>query len=142
VFQAFIDLGDGGGTNDTEGLFLFDDVRGLVPVARLGDVVPDAAGVAVGGIDFTGGTSAHGAGTTGLNAKGEVAYRMAGSDGNYYVVVAPEPSDPDLEAVALASLLFVRIRGRARATTAPIPCTAASRATARTRRRPRSGRPS
>ncbi len=121
VFQAFIDLGDGGGTQDTEGLFLFDDVRGLVSIARIGDVVPDA-GVGVGSLYFTGRTTTpHGAGTTGLNARGQVAYRMAGDDGNYYVVLAPEPDGEALELAVVAALVLLggsrraaRQQGRAR----------------------------
>jgi len=105
VFQAFIDLGDGRSTQDTEGLFLYDDVRGLVAVARLGDAVPGAS--TVGQINFAGATF-RGPGTSGLNDKGQVAYLMGGDDGIPYVVVAPEPGGGALALAAVAALLVRR----------------------------------
>jgi hypothetical protein len=112
VFQADIDLGDGGGTNDGEGLFFFDDARGLRELVRRGDVVP-GAGV-VDGFDFAGGTTSQGPGSSGLNDRGEVAYRLSAA-GNYLVAIVPEPAEVALEATAgLTLLLLARRRGRTR----------------------------
>ena len=118
VFQASI---HGGSTQDTEGLFLYDDVRGLVAVARQNDAVPGAS--TVGGINFAGATF-QGPGTSGLNDNGQVAYLMTGGDGNAYVVIAPEPGGDGLAAMSGASLLLVARCKRAafRARSARVPC--------------------
>jgi len=117
VFQAFIDLGDGGGTQDTEGLFLFDDVHGVRALARLGDLVPGA--VTIGGLYFTGQANAFHAGPSGLNDQGVVAYRFAGNDGNYYIAITtPEPGGEALAVTAVASLALVARCKRGRAQSA------------------------
>lgn len=116
AFRAFVDFGDGGSTQDSEGLFLYDDARGLAAIARLGDLVPDAG--VIGSLDFTGATANRGEGASGLNAHGETAYRLS-AGGDYYVAVSPapvpEPEPEGLELAAGAALLGARVGGRRRA---------------------------
>jgi hypothetical protein len=114
VFAASIDLGNGGSPKDTTGLYRYDDHRGLRELVRPGDVVP-GTGV-VDGFDFAGATNGQGEGASGLNAKGQVAYRLS-SGGNYHVAIVPEPEGAGLGGAAGAALGLVSLRRRRRAAT-------------------------
>lgn len=103
AFVASLDFGDGGGTEDGKGLFLYDDAHGLRAAARVGDVVPGAGRLDT--IDFTGATTAQGKGTSGLNDRGELAYRGS-AGGDYFVAVVPEPDLERIELAAGAALLL------------------------------------
>jgi len=109
VFAASIDLGDGGSPKDTTGLYLYDDHLGLREVVRPGDVVPGTG--AVDGFDFAGGTNGQGEGASGLNANGQVAYRLS-SGGYYYVAIAPEPDGAALAGAAGVALGVASLRRR------------------------------
>jgi len=108
VFQAFVDFGDGGTTHDSEGIFAYDDAHGLVAVARVGDVVPGAG--TIDALVFTGATTSQGAGTSGLDASGEVAYRLA-AGGDFFVAKTAAP-EPGAGPLAAAAALALAARGR------------------------------
>ena len=78
AFQATLS-----GTAHTQGIYLYDDVLGLVPVVRLGDLL---LGQTIAGLGFAHDTS-RGRSHVGLNASGKVAFRFDLSDGRRGVAV-------------------------------------------------------
>jgi hypothetical protein len=78
AFQATLS-----GTAHTQGIYLYDDVVGLVPVARLGGPL---LGQTIAGLSFAHDTS-RGRTHVGLNASGKVAFRFDLNDGRRGVAV-------------------------------------------------------
>jgi hypothetical protein len=78
AFQATLS-----GTSHTQGIYLWDDVAGLVPVARLGDPL---LGQTIAGLRFTHDTS-RGRSHVGLNQSGKVAFQFDLNDGRRGIAV-------------------------------------------------------
>jgi len=95
--------GTSGAPFDTGGVFLFDDEMGLLTVARAGDAF---LGSTITGLAFNVGDPVTHEGS-GLNDRGEVAYRFTLEDGRQGIAVSsvPEPSSQTLVALGCLAIL-------------------------------------
>lgn len=107
------------GTSDNFGIFLFDDLSGLVQVARKGDSFLGSTITSLGfnpNTHYSVGTSGHE--RSGFNKTGttRLAYEFALADGRSGIAVwtlVPEPTSLLLAHLAAAALLLAKMRFRA-----------------------------
>lgn len=100
AFLSFLS-GDSVGLNSGPGIFLYDDDRGLLKVAREGD---NFLGSTIAGLSFVTGSD----NPSSLNNHGQVAYRFELADGRLGIAIAtvvPEPSAFLLSLLAACMLL-------------------------------------
>jgi hypothetical protein len=108
AFEAFL-TGTSGGSNDGIGIFLFDDVLGLLQAARVGDSL---LGSTVTELRFGRSEIIDAVGERrGLNELGQIAYRFVLADGRQGIAIWTIPEPVSLALVAIGgSLLLVQRR--------------------------------
>ncbi|MEM1012398.1 MAG: choice-of-anchor tandem repeat NxxGxxAF-containing protein [Planctomycetota bacterium] len=84
LFNANIDLLNGGSTNDAQGIFFYDELLGLTSVARTGDALDGSTIVFLGASI----NSFESNGRTSLNDLGQVVYHYGLADGRRGVAIA------------------------------------------------------
>ena len=107
IFVADL-AGTAGGSADDRGLFLYDDTRGLLTVAREGDAL---LGSTITDLRFNGSTIYNGDERSGFNELGQVAYGFTLADGRRGIALydsTPEPGS--LALLGLAGVALVRRR--------------------------------
>ncbi|HEY2773720.1 MAG TPA: choice-of-anchor tandem repeat NxxGxxAF-containing protein [Candidatus Binatia bacterium] len=89
AFFAQIDLQDGGGIDDTSGLFLYDPLKGLVAVARNGQQLANLGPISA--INFAGTLTAATTTEDGFNQAGHVAFRCFAGESVAVAIWSPSP---------------------------------------------------
>lgn len=105
LFGASIDLHNGGGFEDSGGIFLYDPEDGITTVARHGDELPGAGIISdlfLAGEAFMD----QGFGATGLNDRGQVVYSFF-ADGEAGVALWPHFEETD---AAVSPAVFTQFR--------------------------------
>ncbi len=101
-----------GDNSDNAGLYIYDGSRGLIQLARNGD---ELLGSTIRSVDFTDARNGGAIGGSGLNDRGQVAFRFTLADGRQGIAIAtivPEPSAMLLGGIAGGALLLLRTNSR------------------------------
>ena len=108
AFGAFL-RGTSGGMSDNYGLYYFDDVLGLLPVARKGDPF---LGSTITLLGFNNSIESRSDEFSGINELSQFAYRFVLADGRSGIAIwtVPEPASLALLALAAAVLPLRRAR--------------------------------
>ncbi|MEM8945454.1 MAG: choice-of-anchor tandem repeat NxxGxxAF-containing protein [Planctomycetota bacterium] len=114
AFQAEL-LGTSGGSSDDLGIFLHDEVMGLIQIVREGD---DLLGSSITFLQFLANESIGSRGSTkehiGLNDRGQLVYRFGLADGRGGIAVATIVPEPGTAALSTLVLLAMTCRRQPR----------------------------